>query len=67
MHKSDEELTFDLVFVVLGPVQVHGGCVSVQRVNGVGVGKQLGQKRLEDVGEVCWNSMTVTLHCMRTR
>ena len=66
MCKSDEELTFDLVFVVLGPVQVHGSCVTVERVNGVGVGQQLGQKRLKDVGEVCWNSRTITLHCVPT-
>lgn len=37
-------LTFDLLFVVLWPVQVHGGSVSVERVDGVGVGQQLGQE-----------------------
>lgn len=46
--------TFDLVFILLWPVQVHGGCVSVQRVDRVGVGEQLRQERLKDVGEVWW-------------
>lgn len=44
--------TFDLVFVFLWLVQVHGGRVSIQGVDGVGVGKQLRQERLKDVGEV---------------
>ncbi|KAF3859187.1 hypothetical protein F7725_021586, partial [Dissostichus mawsoni] len=30
------------------PVEVHGSCVSVQRVDGVGVGQQLRQERLKD-------------------
>lgn len=44
--------TFNLVFIFLRLVQVHGGCVSVQGVDGVGVGEQLRQERLKDVGEV---------------
>ena len=44
--------TFDFLLVLLGPVQVHGGGVPVQRVDGVGVGQQLGQERLKDVGQV---------------
>lgn len=44
--------TFDLVFIILRSVQVHGRCVPVQRVDGVGVGEQLREERLEDVGEV---------------
>lgn len=44
--------TFYLVFIFLWLVQVHGGRVSIQGVNGVGVGKQLRQERLKDVGEV---------------
>ena len=59
MCKPEEGLTFDLVFVVLRPVQVHGSCVSIQGVDGVGVRQQLGQERLKDVGEVCWNSITL--------
>lgn len=46
------DATFDLVFIVLRPVQVHGCCVPVQRVDGVGVGEQLREERLKDVGEV---------------
>ena len=64
--RPDGEPTFNLVFVVLGPVQVHGRRVSIQRVDGVGVGQQLGQKRLKDVGEICWNSRTTTSHCTAT-
>lgn len=44
--------TFYLVFIFLWLVQVHGGCVSIQGVDGVGVGEQLRQERLKDVGEV---------------
>lgn len=44
--------TFDLVFIILRSVQVHGRRVPVQRVDGVGVGEQLREERLEDVGEV---------------
>lgn len=44
--------TFDLVFIILWPVQVHGSCVPVQRVDWVGVGQQLREERLKDVGEV---------------
>ena len=47
-------VTFDLVFIILRPVQVHGGCVPVQRIDGVGVGEQLREERLKDVGEVWW-------------
>lgn len=47
------QITFDFLFVVLWPVQVHGCGVPVQRVDGVRVGQQLWQKRLEDVGEIC--------------
>lgn len=43
------------MFVVLRPVQVHGGGVPVQRVNGVWVGEQLREERLKDVGEVWFN------------
>lgn len=45
-------VTFDLVFIVLWPVQVHGSGIPVQRIDGVGVGKQLREERLKDVGEV---------------
>lgn len=45
-------VTFDLVFVVLWPVEVHGGGVPIQRIDGVGVGEQLREERLKDVGEV---------------
>lgn len=34
-------------------MEVHGGCVSVQRVDGVGVCQQLRQERLKDIGEIC--------------
>lgn len=44
--------TFDLVFIVLRSVQVHGSCISVQRIDGVGVGEQLRKEWLKDVGEV---------------
>lgn len=44
--------TFDLVFIILRSVQVHGRRVPVERVDGVGVGEQLREERLEDVGEV---------------
>lgn len=40
------------MFIVLWPVQVHGGGVPVQRVDGVGVGEQLREEGLKDVGEV---------------
>lgn len=46
--------TFDLVFIILWSVQVHGGCVPVQRIYRVGVGKQLRQEWLKDIGEVWW-------------
>lgn len=46
--------TFDLVFIILWSVQVHGGCVPVERIDGVRVGKQLREERLKDVGEVWW-------------
>lgn len=44
--------TFNLLLVLLWPVKVHGGCVSVQGVDGVGVRQQLWQERLKDVGQV---------------
>lgn len=44
--------TVDFVFVVVWPMQVHGCSIPVQRVDGVGVGKQLREERLKDVGEV---------------
>lgn len=44
--------TFDLVFKVLRSVKIHGGGVPVQRVDGVGVGEQLRQEGLKNVGEV---------------
>lgn len=44
--------TFNLLLVLLWPVKVHGGCVSVQGVDWVGVSQQLGQKRLKDVGQI---------------
>lgn len=46
--------TFDFVFIILWPVQVHGGCIPIQRIDGVGVGEQLREERLKDVGEVWW-------------
>lgn len=47
-----EGRTFNLLLVLLRPVKVHGGCVSVQGVDGVGVRQQLGQERLKDVGQI---------------
>lgn len=35
-------------------MQVHGGRIPVQRIDGVGVGEQLREERLKDVGEVWW-------------
>lgn len=55
LHFSDIQCkfsTFDLMFIILRSVKVHGGCVPVQRIDGVGVGEQLREERLEDVGEV---------------
>ena len=34
------------------PVEVHGRRIPIERVCGVGVGQQLWQERLEDVGEI---------------
>lgn len=61
--------TFYLVFIFLWLVQVHGGRVSIQGVNGVGVGKQLRQERLKDVGEVCqkWRGDRSTLRADKQR
>lgn len=44
--------TFDFLLVLLRPMEVHGCCVAVQGVDGVWVSKQLGQKRLKDVGQI---------------
>lgn len=44
--------TFDFLLVLLWPVKVHGGCISIQRVDGVWVSQQLWQERLKDVGQI---------------
>lgn len=49
---AGNHITFNLVFIILWPVEVHGRCVAIQRVDGVGVGEQLREERLKDVGEV---------------
>lgn len=49
---AENHITFNLVFIILWPVEVHGCCVAIQRVDRVGVGEQLREERLKDVGEV---------------
>ena len=34
------------------PVKIHCSCISVERICGVWVGEELGQERLENVGEI---------------
>lgn len=52
--------TFNLLLVLLWSVKVHGGCVSVQGVDWVGVSQQLGQERLKDVGQIWGRKGTIT-------
>lgn len=47
-----EELSSSSFYSISPPVKVHGGRVPVERVRGVGVGEQLRQEGLEDVGQV---------------
>lgn len=46
------DVFFDLLFVVVGPVQVHGRRVPVERIDRVRVRQQLRQERLEDIRQV---------------
>lgn len=47
--------TFDFLLVLFWPVKIHGSCISIQRVNGVGISQQLRQERLKNVGQI-WGS-----------
>ena len=51
-QKVFNQRTLHLAFVVIRFVQIHGGSVSVQRIDGVWIGEQLRKKRFENVGQV---------------
>ena len=53
MIKTLSTITLNFLFVLLGFVEVESGCIPIERVDGVGVGEQLWQERLKDVGQIC--------------
>lgn len=58
--------TFDFLLVLLWPMKVHSSCISVQGINGVWVGQQLGQERLKDVGQI-WKTKNKRKHYLFTQ